>query len=382
MMIVLVGLLFAGHVVGLAVLVRNQRWMDWPVEKRQTTKSQKTLTVIVPARDEAADIEACLRSLLAQDHDHLTVIAINDHSSDRTGEIIDQIAEHDRRLQVIHDPELRPGWLGKHNAMQTAFDQVTSELVLLTDADVRFEPHCLSTAAAELEFCQLDLLTMSPQFEYVSFCETMLLPIYVGGATLLLSPSIQDPNSSHALAVGAFILVRTDRLKQVGGWSSLHNQILDDVGMARAFKRHGFRIGLRNAVDLMRVRLFKSNRHAFFGVTKHMMGLVQNRIWLAPVLAAIPLLMYGILLLGLFLGVRDHRPALAVCSLMTLVIHYLALIMSRPSSQFNAIKALLFPCMSIQFAAACFHAIYLHVAHGRFQWRGRDTNIRETPERD
>ena len=77
--------------------------------------------------------------------------------------------------------------MGKHNAMQTVLETVDADYVLLTDADVRFEPNCLSAAVAELETHSLDLLSVYPQFSFRTFCETMLVPIYVGGAALLLS---------------------------------------------------------------------------------------------------------------------------------------------------------------------------------------------------
>ena len=374
--LVCVGVLLIAHLVGLALLLRNQRWMSWPAESRQKSTSDVAVSVIVPARNEAEDIEQCLRSLLAQDHGNLKVIAVNDHSDDDTPQIIDRIAAEDSRLVVIHDPPLQPGWLGKHNAMQTALEHVSSELVLLTDADVKFEPSCISAAVAELEKRQLDLLTLYPQFQFVSFCETMLLPIYVSGAAIMLSPAVENPKSRHAMAVGAFILVRADRLKEIGGFGPIKTAILDDVCLAQVFKSNGYAIGVRSAPDLMHLRFFKNNRHAFWGVTKHLLGYVQRCIWLAPILAILPLLMYGTLLFGLVYGIIHGRVLLAGLSSLTLAIHYTALLLSRPGNRFNAIKALLFPCMSIQFAAACFRAIYLYVARGRFQWRGRDTRIR------
>ena len=380
--LVCVGVLFLAHLLGLALLLRNQRWMKWPAENRQTSTTGVAVSVIVPARNEAEDIAQCLRSLLAQDHDNLKVIAVNDHSDDDTPQIIDRIAADDSRLVAIHNPPLQPGWLGKHNAMQAALKHVSSELVLLTDADVKFEPTCISAAVAELEKHQLDLLSIYPQFEFVSFCETMLLPFYVGGAAFLLSPAVEDPKSSHAMAVGAFMLIRAERLHQIDGFQSIKAEILDDVCLARAFKRNGFAIGLRSAPDLMRLRFFKNNLHAFFGVTKHLLGTVQNCIWLAPILAILPLLMYGTLVFGVVYGIIHQWLLLAGLSFLTMAIHYLALLLTRPNNRFNAIKALLFPCMSVQFAASCLRATYLYLVRGRFQWRGRETNIRAARDVD
>lgn len=377
----LVWLLFFGHLVGLALLLRNQHWMSWPPERRHRSSGNATVTVIVPARNEATDIARCLQSLLAQDYPKLKVIVINDHSNDDTPRIINEVAATDSRLVVIHDPPLRAGWLGKQNAMQTAFDRVDSNLVVLTDGDVEFNPACISYTVGELERRQLDLLSVYPKFRFISFCETMLLPFYVGGAAILLSPAVEDPRYRHAMAVGAFILLRTDRLKAIGGFESIKTDILDDIVMARRFKENGFTIGLRAAPDLMQLRFFKNNQHSFFGVTKHLLGAVQDCAWMAPLLALIPLFMYATLLLGLVYGVLHGQLVLPAISAVTLVIHYVALLLTRPGNSFNPIVALAFPFMSIQFAASCLYATYLLQAHGTFQWRGRNTDLRAARRR-
>jgi chlorobactene glucosyltransferase len=362
------------------MLWRNLRWLAWPRPQRRRPSGNATVTVIVPARNEAADVARSLRSLLAQDYSRLRVIAVNDHSDDDTPRIMEEVAAAEPRLTVLHNPELRPGWLGKHNAMQTALDQIDSDLVLLTDADVEFDPACVSQAVADLEARGLDLLSIYPQFEFVSFCETMLLPIYVGGAALLLSPEVEDPRSPHAMAVGAFMLVRTGRLKEVGGFGRVKTSILDDVGLARVFKGSGLRVGLRSAPDLIRVRFFKDNRDAFFGAAKHLLGVVQNRLWLAPVLALLPAAMYGVLLFSAIYGALYGHFLLAGVALLTLAIHYASFLLSRPGNKFSAVIALAFPLMSLQFAASCLRGAYLLAAKGRFEWRGRRANLGPTPD--
>jgi len=375
-LLISVAVLLFFHILGVTLLLRNQRWLRWPPNQRLAATRNYPITVIVPARNEEADIGACLRSLAAQENVELRIIAVNDHSEDQTGRIMDQVASEHPCVTVIHDPSLRPGWLGKHNAMQTALEQVETEFVLLTDADVIFQPSCLSLATAELDAKQLDLLSIYPQFQFVTFCETMLVPIYVAGAALLLSPRIVDPRWPQAMAVGAFILVRTKLLREMGGFDALKAEILDDVGLARAFKRHGFSVGLRSAPDLMCVRFFKSNRDAFWGVTKHLLGLVQGFIWIAPVLAVTPLLLYGVLLAGLVYGLLFDEVLLACLAFATLAIHYGSFFLSGRSNSFSAWKSLAFPAMSVQFAFSCGRAVYLFIVKGSFQWRGRQHRVR------
>ena len=375
-LLISVAVLLFLHVLGVALLLRNQRWLRWSPNQRLAAGRSYPITVIVPARNEEADIGACLRSLLAQENVELRIIAVNDHSDDQTGRIMDELAAEHPRVTVIHNPPLRPGWLGKHNAMQSALEKVETEYALLTDADVIFHPSCLSLAAAELEAKQIDLLSVYPQFQFVTFCETMLVPIYVSGTALLLSPRVVDPRWPQAMAVGAFILVRSKSLRAIGGFDGLKTEILDDVGLARAFKRYGFSVGLRSAPDLMRVRFFKSNRDAFWGVTKHLLGLVQGRIWIAPLLAVAPLVMYGVVLTGLIYGLRFDDTTLACLAFATLAMHYGSFFLTGRSYSFSAWKALAFPAMSVQFAFSCGRAIYLFIIKGSFQWRGRQHRVR------
>ncbi len=122
------------------------------------------VSIIVPARNEEADIEQSLARLLELDYDNYEVIAVNDRSTDRTGEIMDRVAQnqtsalsHDTKqklrpiLRVIHHQELPSGWLGKTHAMWTATNEATGDWLLFTDADVLFKPDSLRRALVYAE---------------------------------------------------------------------------------------------------------------------------------------------------------------------------------------------------------------------------------------
>ena len=99
------------------------------------------VSIIVPARNEEESIEQALTRLLALDYDNYEIIAVNDRSTDRTGEIMENLAAESSargQLRVIHHHELPKGWLGKTHAMWTATNQAAGEWLLFTDADVMF----------------------------------------------------------------------------------------------------------------------------------------------------------------------------------------------------------------------------------------------------
>src|SRR5262249_55525298 len=163
------------------------------------------VSIIVPARNEEQTIEQALQTLLALDYDNYEVIAVNDRSTDRTGEIMDRVAgelEHRNAqsrsphpvaqdatrvghplLRVIHHAELPPGWLGKTHAMWTAANQASGEWLLFTDADVLFKPDSVRRALAYAEAEPADHVVLFPRMimkrpgEYmmIAFFQTMFM---------------------------------------------------------------------------------------------------------------------------------------------------------------------------------------------------------------
>ena len=122
--------------------------MQWD----RTPAKSPGLTVVVPARNEAANIAATLDSLVAQDYAWLQVVTVNDRSEDETGAIVEGYAERfPRRVRALHVRELPVGWLGKTHAMQLAVGESRSEYLLFTDADILFEPTVLRRALAYAE---------------------------------------------------------------------------------------------------------------------------------------------------------------------------------------------------------------------------------------
>src|ERR1700690_3955522 len=120
----------------------------------RTPSGQPRVSIVVPACNEAGDIEVTLSRLLALDYDNYEVIAVNDRSTDRTGEIMESVAARPAahgRLRVIHHRELPAGWLGKTHAMWTATNEAKGDWLLFTDADVQFKPDSVRRAMAYAE---------------------------------------------------------------------------------------------------------------------------------------------------------------------------------------------------------------------------------------
>jgi cellulose synthase/poly-beta-1,6-N-acetylglucosamine synthase-like glycosyltransferase len=138
---------------------------EWDRHPRGNSANPR-VSIIVPARHEEDDIEQSLTRLLQLDYDNYEVIAVNDRSTDRTGEIMERVAHRPDghgRLRVIHHRELPSGWLGKTHAMWTATNAASGEWLLFTDADVLFKPDSLGRAVAYAEAEKADHVVLFTQ---------------------------------------------------------------------------------------------------------------------------------------------------------------------------------------------------------------------------
>jgi glycosyltransferase involved in cell wall biosynthesis len=335
------------------------------------------VSVIIPARNEEQDLTRSIESVLAQKDVDLEVIVVNDHSTDRTGEIAETAARADARVLVVHDPELPPGWLGKCNAMQKAAGLAGGDMLLFTDADIIHEPHTLATALAEMERLELGFLSLFPRMDTVSLWENIIVPTFVGGLAMLASPGIEDPESSEALGAGAFLLVRTSVFRAIGGFEPIRGEMADDVELARLVKSGGYRVGFRFAPEFLHVRIYKGNRHAFWAMTKNVLIAIQGRLWLAPFVMVLPVFVFWTPIYCAIAGVMENNAALAAVGAAGYIMGYAAMWPGRRLFPFNPLKALLYPLVVVPVICCMARALYLYLVRGEVAWRGRSIRVRE-----
>ncbi|MFO0938289.1 MAG: glycosyltransferase family 2 protein [Gemmataceae bacterium] len=339
---------------------------------------QVKLSVIVPARNEEHDISFAIQTILRQNDVESEIIIVNDNSSDQTGLIVDAIACTNSNVTVIHNPELRSGWLGKANAMQHAADIATGDYLLFTDADVRHSPNCFQTALAEMEQQRLDFLSFFPTIQCVSFWENANLPIYVGGLIQLAGNSTADSCRTDAIAAGALLLIRAEVFRAIGGWEEIRMEMFDDVAMARLVKKRGGRVGFHAAPDLLNVRLFKGNRDAFWGTTKNILAGLRGRLWLTPLVMLLPFLVFWSPFFAVVIGVISGSLVLILAGLVTYAIQYCSLLIGRELFSFHRGKALFFPFVAVVVLCCFLRALYYFMVHGSILWRDRVVYVRES----
>ena len=236
------------------------------------------VSVIIPARNEEANLGTCLESLMGQNGLSFEIIVVNDHSTDRTKEI----AQSFPGVQVIDADPLPTGWTGKNNAVATGARAARTNWFLFTDADTIHLPGSLPRAFREARENGADLLSYSPEQIAVTFWEKAVLPVVFAELARQYPPSkVSDPKSPEAAANGQYILVKRDAYEAVGGHAAVASAILEDVALARAIKASGRKIRFRYAADAVRTRMYRNFRQLREGWTKNLALLFPRPGWLA-----------------------------------------------------------------------------------------------------
>jgi glycosyltransferase involved in cell wall biosynthesis len=272
--ILLTGGLLAAWLIGLSALAWGYRRFYPPLAETPipsaALESLPTLSILVPACNEAGTVEPALRSLLALRYPCFEVIAVDDRSTDATGAILERLAVEDARLRVLHVTRLPSGWLGKNHALQAAADEAQGDWLLFTDADVVFAPDALRRAVAYACLHRIDHLAVSPRCETHGFWEKLFVSYFGLMFTLRVRPwEVADPKKSAHVGLGAFNLVRASAYRQIGGHRALPMEVIDDVKLGKVLKRSGFRAALLDGGGLLSVRWVVGLRGVLNSVDKN-----------------------------------------------------------------------------------------------------------------
>jgi cellulose synthase/poly-beta-1,6-N-acetylglucosamine synthase-like glycosyltransferase len=225
------------------------------------------VSIIVPARNEEANLGDCLRSLGSQTGVSYEIVVVDDGSADRTR----AIAESFEGVRVIEAPPLPMGWTGKNNAVVAGRAASRGSWLLFTDADTVHVAGSLARAVAEAKEHGVDMLSYSPEQIAVTFWEIAVLPVVFAELAREYPPRmVSDPASPIAAANGQYILIRREAYKAVGGHRAIADSLLEDVALARAVKGAGLKIRFRYAADAVRTRMYRNFRQLHEGWTKNL----------------------------------------------------------------------------------------------------------------
>ena len=266
----------AGYALFLALLVyryatRRPRLADYPPQR-----AGPLVSVIVPARNEAVNIERAVRSILATEYQSIELIVVDDRSSDATAEIVEHLArsgEAEGRLRLVRGAGLPEGWFGKSWAIVQGYRVARGDVLLFTDADTWHHPELLPRTVTVLTAERVQLVSVVSHQEMVTFWERLVQPHVL----LALASRVGDLRRVNrtritwdAIASGAYILTTRRAYDAVGTHESVKGAVAEDVALAQAYVRHHLDIFLTHAAQFMSVRMYRSLAEIVEGWSKNL----------------------------------------------------------------------------------------------------------------
>ena len=234
-------------------------------------RTEPRVSILIPARNEAAILAKTLPSFLAQEYGDYEVILADDASTDGTGELARSFAsQNPEQLRIVSIHDLPPGWVGKTHALHKAFQAASGEWVLATDADMVFHSKALRAGLWLAERHHAELVSLFAFLECGSFWERLMMPVFgLMLASVFPLRKINNPQSSVAIASGGYILMRRDSWARLGGYEAIRGEMIDDLNTARRMKHSGRRMFAALTRDLVQTRMYANFSQIWEGLRKN-----------------------------------------------------------------------------------------------------------------
>jgi hypothetical protein len=227
--------------------------------------------VLIPARDEERNIAACVESVLASRDIAVSVLVLDDASTDRTAEIVRELAARDARVQLVQTRELPAGWNGKQHACWLLAQASTAPLLLFLDADVRLHPEAVAACVSAQQKSGVALLSGFPRQITIGWLEKLLLPLihFVLLAFLPMGRMRSTTKPAYAAGCGQVFLAERVAYFASGGHASIRDTRHDGLRLPQSFRQHGYATDLVDLTTFASVRMYDSTRTVWSGLAKN-----------------------------------------------------------------------------------------------------------------
>ena len=370
-LVVVVSVVCYGGLLGLGVVF----WKPRIIRPDTSRDTPDEVTVVIAARDEEDNLAPCIQSLLTQPG-LAQVIIVDDHSSDSTRRVAQNLQAKDSRIVSLSAPALPSGWIGKSHALYFGTRRVKTPYILFTDADVLFGPGVLAEAVHRMKSERLDHLGGHFFVDCQTVAEEICAPVLLLSSVLALFGSAESQGAS----TGAFNLVRTPVYESCGGHTAIKREIVDDVALARHLKSMGAKTRLVGMGESLKVRLFigfqgfmSSVRRSAVPFLRWGTTTVCAATSICMVIALMPLASLLGSLLALLPAYQNGEPSIALfLGPLPLLLGAAIVRYSRPFHNGRAPFQLLFPVPLFLMGASAFCAAIGQRRKRPTVWRGRE----------
>lgn len=331
------------------------------------------ISVLIPARDEVGSIGTTVKSLLRQSYPRFELLILDDHSRDGTAGAARKASQGDERLRTLPGRPIPSGWLAKNWACHQLAAQAGGEILVFTDADVRWQASALDSLLCEFQRSSADMLAVMPTQQTVTWTERLCVPLMALALHAYL-PSVAVHRTRFPLlaaANGQCIAFSRAAYDRHGGHASIRDNILDDIGLARQAKRAGLQLRLVEADGLISCRMYRDWRTVREGYAKNILagfggvaGLLAATFFHWLIFLA-PWVLLGLGFAGANVPGHPFWTGLLILAGLSLR----GLTAWRTGQR--ALDALLLPISVLLMSAVAVQSLWWHIRYGGPLWKGR-----------
>ena len=361
-------------VIPAVMFCRNLRLYAPPTAPDVVGGPAPRISVLIPVRNEEGSIGPAVASVLRSVGVEFEVVVMDDCSTDRTAEIVRELARWDSRVRLEEAPGLPKGWNGKQHACWSLAHTARYELMCFVDADVQLEQEALLRMVAFLKQQNVGLVSGFPREETVTWLEWLLLPLihFVLLGFLPISRMRKTTDPSLAAGCGQFILVQRRDYFACGGHSGIKTTMHDGLLLPRLFRQHGFRTDLADITELANCRMYRSAREVWQGLAKNATEGLADPMRILPVSL---LLVFGqvlpFVLVGWFAVVGGASAAVWTCLGIGVAGAWLPRVLAAARFRQDWRGVLLHPVGIFALLAVQWFALGRRLLGGAVSWKGR-----------
>lgn len=357
-------------------LLLNLRSLNGARANNKPPEHAPLISVLIPARNEEANIGACLDSLRKQDYPNFEILVLDDSSTDGTVAIVAGIAAEDRRVKLLKGQPLPPGWAGKPFACHQLSQEARGSWLLFTDADTLHAPSVLRNVLGVALDSDAALISGFPYQRTTSIWQKMAIPILFYFMLLSWMPFWWMQRSRRTLpsvAIGQFLFFSAREYRAIGGHEAVKSHILEDVWLGMEMARHHYKQVTLDLSRLVSCHMYTGFGPMWDGITRwlYMISSVSTLAFLG--IMATVLLLFLAPFLWLIYGLLLAQPALAweVLVILQVTIVFLARFLAGRRFSQSKTSIILHPFGVVFLLLVGFYATYQHLRGGGVKWKGR-----------
>ena len=331
-------------------------------------------SVLVPARNEEDNIGRCANSLLAQNYPDFQVIVLDDNSTDRTWQILQEYATKDPRLILIKGKPLPDDWLGKHWACHQLAEAADGELLVFVDADTYHEPGMLRGAAAAMIAENACLISALPRQIVTSWSELLSIPaFYLGmlcGVPLEFTRLQRNPLLFAIL--GQFLIFRRDAYDAAGGYAAVRHNVVDDIAIGRRVHAMGLKYKLLDGDGLASCRMYGNFDQVWKGLTKSTFATFNFDPYFLILMYSLVLIFFVSPPVVLTIGLAQPEVPLEITAMagIAVILNLILWTNSNIRFHFPLYVVFIYPFSAIFMTVVAFASMILTM-QGKALWKGR-----------